>query len=609
MEELVGEFWHRFITKQATLDFDAEKAELNAVRPLIAPFYRALGGDSGKVIEVANPRELKLYRRFLQRVAGTNKRVSVSWQDARSVRLPPKISLFPERHLNENLYFWLTALAAALPELNCWVKDNQAATRFLIDKYPGLKKRYFELVDAFIAGRLPVDKLKPERKELELALRQALWNPGAIDSLPEASRLIEPNYLWLYPAPLYEVGVAAEDDIEDDENVSGHGQQQKPQGGRKQAKRIDDTKETDGLVVFMLDSLFSWTEQVELDRAQQEDTDVDIMSASDDLDIISLSKKRRAQSAKIKFDLDLPAPQNDDLALGPGLKLPEWDFKKARLVDDYCLLQPMLDDAAMPSAIPDELKATARELHQRFSALTTQSVWLRRQDYGTELDLDACLEHFVAPNGHCEKTDLYRRRQSLQRDLSCLLLADLSMSTDSSLNTDKRVIDVIRDSMLLFGEALSGAGDPFAIYGFSSIKNKQVRYQMLKNFNESYSDATRGRIIAVKPGFYTRMGAGIRQSVEVLKTQSTEKRLLLILSDGKPNDIDHYEGRYGVEDTRHAVLEAKKAGIEPFCITVDESGNDYLPYLFGDKGYAVVNDVLRLPTLLPKLYLSLTTCS
>src|SRR5690606_36013039 len=116
-------------------------------------------------------------------------------------------------------------------------------------------------------------------------------------------------------------------------------------------------------------------------------------------------------------------------------------------------------------------------------------------------------------------------------------------SSGPGLNSEQRVIDVIRDSMLLFAEALSGTGDPFAIYGFSSVKNKQVRYQLLKNFSEPYGDEARGRILAVKPGFYTRMGAAIRQSTEILKSQKAQQRLLLILSDGKPNDIDCYEGR------------------------------------------------------------------
>jgi len=159
---------------------------------------------------------------------------------------------------------------------------------------------------------------------------------------------------------------------------------------------------------------------------------------------------------------------------------------------------------------------------------------------------------------------------------------------------------------LVFSEALLEAGDPFAVYGFSSIKNKQVRFNLVKNFTEPYGDAVRGRILSIKPGFYTRMGASIRQATQILEQQKSQQRLLLIISDGKPNDIDHYEGRYGIEDTRKAIQEAKHLGLQPFCITIDEEGSDYLPYLFGDQGYAVIKDITRLPSLLPKLYLNLT---
>jgi nitric oxide reductase NorD protein len=205
-----------------------------------------------------------------------------------------------------------------------------------------------------------------------------------------------------------------------------------------------------------------------------------------------------------------------------------------------------------------------------------------------------------------DKQNLYKKRCRNERDISCLVLADLSMSTDAGINADQRVIDVIRDSILVFSEALLEAGDPFAIYGFSSIKNKQVRFHLVKNFAETYNDGIRGRILSIKPGFYTRMGASIRQATQILEQQNSQQRLLLIISDGKPNDIDHYEGRYGIEDTRKAIQEAKFLGLQPFCITIDEEGSDYLPYLFGDQGFAVIKDIARLPSLLPKLYLNLT---
>jgi len=361
--------------------------------------------------------------------------------------------------------------------------------------------------------------------------------------------------------------------------------------------------------MFMAESLFTWTEHMNLDRPQDEDLEQDLAGATEDLDFITVAKQRRSNSARLKFDLDLPAPYTDDLAIGDGIKLPEWDYKKGRLKPDFCLLQPMLADDTPPSPVPAELHRTARKLRNQFSILRPQQQWVHRQPFGSELDLDAYMHSVTDPNVHSQDQDLYINRSNTFRDLSCLLLADLSMSTDSHINADQRVIDVIRDSILLFAEALDSAGDPFAIYGFSSIKNKQVRFNLLKNFAEKYTDATRGRILGVKPGFYTRMGASIRQSTEVLCTQKTTQRILLIISDGKPNDIDHYEGRYGIEDTRQAVLAAKKRGIQPFCITIDEEANDYLPYLFGDQGYAVISDAESLPTLLPKLYLNLTSLS
>jgi nitric oxide reductase NorD protein len=606
MEELVGEFWHRLITKRASTDHAESQISLSDLNTQLAPFYRALGGAPGKVIEGSNAREFKLHRRLLQRIAGTHRRTNVAWQDDRSVRFPPIHAMFPDKQLNEALYFWLAALAAQLPTINHWFTDNQGATLHLLETRPGLAKSYHLLVEAVLLLRPELDSLEGAKLEREIAIQQALKHPGSVDVLPKAPGDPYPISLWLYPEPIHGVSVTPDDELDDDYVESENTPNEKEKGPRKDAQRNDDSKETDGLLVFMLESLLSWTEQIDLDRPQEEDVDVNVSAAAEDLDLITLSRQRRAQSSKIKFDMDLPAAENDDLAIGLGIRLPEWDYKRGAMVKDFCFIQPMLADDALPAPVPDHLKRLGRQLKSRFSALNFQTNWQRRQAFGSELDLDACIENVIDPNQKLEQKDVYKSRSINKRDLSCLLLADLSMSTDSALNAHQRVIDVIRDSIVLFAEALSGSGDPFAIYGFSSIKNKQVRYNLLKNFSEPYSDASRGRILAVKPGFYTRMGAGIRQSIEVLKLQSTQKRLLLILSDGKPNDIDHYEGRYGIEDTRKAVIEAKRLGIQPFCITIDEDGNEYLPYLFGDQGYAVVSDIARLPKLLPKLYLNLT---
>lgn len=604
MEEVVGEFWHRFVTKQASTDYSDVQVELVSIQNQLGPFYRALGGCTAKVIEAAAPRKFNADRNFLQRLAGTHKRLCVAWQDDRSVRLAPEIAFFPTKVLNEKLYFWQVAMAAYLPWVSHWFTDNQRATQEIISTRPGLKLIYQELVDALIKLRPSLDTLEGDKYQREIAIRQALNSPGSIDVLPHAAGDVFPVQLWLYPEALH--GVATQPvDNSDEELAASHSGMQKIKSARREAQRTDDAKQTDGLLIFMLESLFSWTEHVDLDRPQKENDDENLQSAVDDLDIITLSRQRRAGAARLKFDLDLPAPQNDDLAIGDGIKFPEWDYRKSQFIEDYCLLQPMLADDALAQGIPDTLKYTVNQVRKRFSALQFQQNWLRRQPFGTELDLDACLD-WMTESSHTDKQNLYKTRCRNERDISCLVLADLSMSTDAGINADQRVIDVIRDSIMVFSEALLEAGDPFAIYGFSSIKNKQVRFHLVKNFAERYDDRVRGRILSIKPGFYTRMGAAIRQATQILEHQNSQQRLLLIISDGKPNDIDHYEGRYGIEDTRKAVLEAKHLGLQPFCITIDEEGSDYLPYLFGDQGFSVIKDIARLPSLLPKLYLNLT---
>lgn len=604
MEELVGKIWHRLVSNRAQTEYPEAQVRLTDISHRLAPYFRAMGGAPAKLIEGAPMRRVKTHRPLLNQLAGTHLRFPLSWQDDRSLRLPPSIALFPDADLNEALYYWLTALAARKPQVRHWFRDNQEVCRELLQDYPGLRKYYLQLVEAVIGLREQWLRLDGAELTREQAIRAALRKPGSVESLPIAARDPLPVPLWLYPEPLHAVSVAAADQLEQGAESQNAARDLK-QPARKEARRVDDERDTDGLMIFQAESLFTWAEQVAMDRCQDEDDEV-TAAAAEDLDIVSLSRQRRAGAAKVKFDLDLPAAENDDLPLGEGILLPEWDYKKAELVQDFCLLQPLLADHALPAKVPEPLKATARALRNRFSMLRPQRQWQYRQPVGEELDLNAYLDAMTQPQLSSECQEVFKARAAVGRELSCLLLADLSMSTDAALTEEQRVIDVIRDTLLLFAEALSGSGDRFAIYGFSSVKNKQVRYNLLKNFAEPYNDQTRGRILAIKPGFYTRMGASIRQSTEILKQQKTQQRLLLIISDGKPNDIDRYEGRYGIEDTRQAILEAKQLGLQPFCVTVDDQANDYLPYLFGAQGYAVVSDVQRLPQLLPKLYLNLT---
>ncbi|HID48513.1 MAG TPA: VWA domain-containing protein, partial [Chromatiales bacterium] len=306
----------------------------------------------------------------------------------------------------------------------------------------------------------------------------------------------------------------------------------------------------------------------------------------------------------LRFDLDLPSAENDDTPLGGGILYPEWDYRKTTLVPDHCRIQPMIAQDAAPVELPASLRATARRLRGQFEALVPQRVWFRAQQEGGEVDLEALVMHTTERRmGHAAaEQGLYRDFRGGQRDLACLLLADLSLSTDAWVDNHARIIDVIRDSLMLFAEALSATGDQFAMYGFSSRRREHVRFHTLKPFGEAHGPRSRGRIARIKPGFYTRMGAAIRHASHLLARQPASQQLLLLLTDGKPNDLDLYDGRYGIEDTRMALIEARRQGLQPFCVTIDQKAGDYLPHLFGSGAYVVIRKPAELPRELPLLY-------
>jgi nitric oxide reductase NorD protein len=167
-------------------------------------------------------------------------------------------------------------------------------------------------------------------------------------------------------------------------------------------------------------------------------------------------------------------------------------------------------------------------LRRQFQALTPQRTRLRNQHSGSDVDLDALMRYCAdrASGAPVSEPGLYLDFRNHNRDLACLLLADLSLSTDAWINNSARVIDVIRDSLFLFSEALSATGDSFALYGFSSVRRDNVRFHLLKGFDERYNPEVRGRLAAIKPGFYTRMGAAIRRSTQILARQKSGRRLV-----------------------------------------------------------------------------------
>ncbi|QBF26484.1 VWA domain-containing protein [Pseudomonas tructae] len=604
LEEWVGSLWHRFITRRASVDFPEAQVELAPRQQRLALLFRAMGGAGGMGVEAASERDLLLRRSLLQQIAGTCKQAPLAWCDAHNLRLPAHLAVFPDAALNEELYRWLALLAAQAGPMRHWGRDNQRWTRALLQRFPGLTGRYQRLVEAHLQLRPDPAALSADEARLERALRQALRAPGSVEDFPRSERAAWPLPLWLYP-PLHLASPQA-GDLEEAEYAlpDTPGQQQ---GGRKRATRIDDSPAKGGLLIVRLENLFSWTEHVDLDRWEDDSEDPEAARVAEDLDQLTLSRTRIRKGGGLKLHLDLPPAEVDDIPLGAGIKLPEWDYRQGRLQADFANVQMLEPRDTAPKALPAHLQASARRLRRQFEQLRTDRQWLRHQPQGSEPDLQAWLDfHVQCQQGQGVERGLFLEQRRTRRDLACLLLADLSMSTDAHLNDEQRVIEVIRDSLLLFAEALNTLGDDFALYGFSSLRRQQVRMQQVKAFGQRYDDVTRGTIQGLTPGYYTRMGAAIRQASQVLGKCKQRRKLLLLLTDGKPNDLDLYEGRYGVEDTREAVREARRMGLTPFCITIDREAGAYLPYMFGSNGYSLIRQPEQLPLRLPQLYRQLT---
>jgi nitric oxide reductase NorD protein len=288
-----------------------------------------------------------------------------------------------------------------------------------------------------------------------------------------------------------------------------------------------------------------------------------------------------------------------------GIRYDEWDHRRSQYRKHWCVLRERdlrPGDPAFVEAVLERYRPQLRQLRRAFEALRGEDKRLRGEPYGDEVDLDALVRGRaeLAAGGELGER-LFVRRARRERDMVALFMVDMSGSTKGWVN------DCEREALVLLCEALEVLGDRYAIYGFSGLTRKRCEVYRIKRFDEPYDAAVRERIAGIQPLDYTRMGAAIRHLSGILAREPARTRLLLTLSDGKPDDFsDAYRGEYGIEDTRQALLEAKRSGIHPFCITIDREASDYLPHMYGAVNYAVVGDVARLPVKLADFYRKLT---
>jgi len=297
----------------------------------------------------------------------------------------------------------------------------------------------------------------------------------------------------------------------------------------------------------------------------------------------------------------LPLPPSTSLSAG-ALFYPEWDCRAGRYRLRGAVVRERGVTGGDPAWAEQALRRHAgliRRVRREFERLRPRRQILRRQPEGEQLDLDAWVVSAadrragVAPDGR-----VYLTERRVRRDAAVTLLVDVSASTDGWVAGSRRVIDVAREGVLMVAEALAALGERHAIYGFRSQGAERVDLLVVKSFAEAPGAGVRQRIGALEPDGYTRLGAALRHATALLCREPARHRLLLLLSDGRPNDVDQYEGRYGLEDTRQAVLEARLQGVKPFCLTIDREAPRYAGRMFGQRGHALLRNPVRVPEAL-----------
>lgn len=625
-EETVGRLWHRLVGGRSSYPHHPDAAvTLEAVRPRLSILFRALGGDRGVRLAAGIPAVSGHRLSLLARIGSGDERIDRAALENGVLQLPAAIDLFPEAGLNERLFEWLAAyFAQAEPQpvpSDPWQADVQmlrcaARTTARVQAcWPGLTGLYRELAAAVAALR-PERRLPKTEATVERAVRALLTGgePGEeavrlLDSSVPLSAFAAPAcYRRTLPVPLW--GIASdgientESTAEEDGPAEAAKGQQSDQRRRKAVRRASDQiQRSDPLILNRFEKILSIAEALNIPRAVDDDDEDSARKAADDLDEIVVGAHRRKPSTSLKLDLDLAPPAVDSTPLAATLTYPEWDHRRQLHHPAHCRVVAETAPAEGEGWIPDAAALRRiRQVRRQFEALRPRRTIFNGQTDGDELDLAALVRSRAELRASGAGSDrVHSQARNAARDLAVAILVDGSLSTDGWID-GRRVLDVEKEALLALTHGLTACGDDHALYAFTSRRRDWVRVQTLKGFDEPLGPAVTRRIGALKPGYYTRMGAAIRHTAAQLAERPNRHRLLILLSDGKPNDTDHYEGRYGIEDTRQAVREARKQGLAVFAITVDAEARDYVPYLFGRGAYAIFPQASHLTKALPALY-------
>lgn len=633
-EETVGTAWHRATERLAPpAGYPEAAVRLESERGRLAVLFRGLGGGGGVELKPLTAQQSAHRLGFFRRMGTESERHAVTSFNGAVLGLPESVDSFPDAALNADMYLWLAALAAFLTPQKITLTDplqadlrrlqiTHAAVRSALTACPGLVSIYRRLATATLATR-PDHKRPPAEAGVEVAIRALLRDPAgsAIDT-DEASAFLRaisienasldafdapfdykpyrPVELW--PSVLEAAVPPKRQEKRDDEAGSGAADQSEKRI-KAERRQGDQADRKDSLIIHRFEHILSWAEFLNINRAVDDEDEDTARKAANDADRISVVKNRKKAATKLSFDLDL-APEDVDTERLSGVCLyPEWDYRQSNYRPDFArVLQSRAEEAPHGLKLDGPARRRIAAVRRRFEALRPGRAIESRQMDGEELDLDAAVRSSIDVRAFGEGSDrIWRRRRDTERDLAVSVLVDTSRSTEGACGS-RTVIEIAREALIALTEGIHACGDQVAVHSFSSLRRDRVFVRTIKEFDDPVDEHVRARIAALKPGFYTRIGAAVRHTAAELARRPNRKKLLLVLTDGRPNDLDHYEGRYGIEDTRRAVLDARRQGLAVFGVTVDAKARSYFPYIFGANGFAIVGRPEALAAALPVVW-------
>ena len=427
MEEQVGRWWHRLVTNIAEQRYPNETVELDSIRKELGVIFRAFGGIHGLEIDAVAEKSIKRSG-FMRWIAGSQARVQLASFDDQGLRLPSYVNAYPDKSLNYELYLWWASLGAVLyPFRGNDFHINQKGTVRLINNYPGLAAIYRRLVQAEIARRGDIQRYSQRMQESEIAIRTALEHPGKIKSLHTLYQEHQPSLLWL----AQEGGIIRSASFSDGDSQSLAAPTVQKDNKRRKSESPEGPARKGGLLIFRPESIFSWTEYAKVEHEFQENDDEDLSKAADDLETLSIGNDPWSISKKLQMKLDPREYVETEMSVSGNLqRLPEWNYKTELLISDHCIVNLIPQVESCGCELPESLHAESQKMKKLFSSFVTDRQTERGQTDGSDIDLDACIRARSCLSR--DEISLYKSTRRKNRDLSCLLLADLSLSTDAA---------------------------------------------------------------------------------------------------------------------------------------------------------------------------------